>query len=487
MATLTLGITGFDIPEATFIQTSVDLASGMDIGHWVVVNNEEADVILVNTETLSCQEAITQYAASGHQKEGLFIDCSKTCRKSSAATLSLKRPITYPALVSLLTELQTELKNPTRTATPAKIIKPAQKKNSIAIPRPLPPPQESPSIIVSKILKDLPTQEFSLEKESAFSEESTTEVEYLDIKEENTIDISDLFKTAKVSVLNDIVRPSDTQAEQIKSPSRSLKPLPRLKARKVRHSALHSVDNVHFGQQQPQEGNARDLLLLDRPARRFYEATRFLGILKSAIEKNQAIEVTHYQFPALRIYPDQKTYAIPQNNDLPIKMFRTLAVEFSSQRLTKMSERDAPVDWLIKPLWQLLFIAALYGSEGRLIEGAQLSDKLKLISEPDYNIVPEKPEYEAITRTIQTYNTIDLKTLADKTGVKIETVIDFCNACEEARLIKRIALKKASNSLTKPHHRPSLYRSADNKENEPSDLSNPGLVKRIKSIFKHSE
>lgn len=481
MATLRLSITGFDIPETTFIQTSVELASGMDIGQWVVVHSEVADAILVNTDTLSCQEAITQYAASGHKEEALFITCSKDSTQSSATTLSLKRPVTYPALVSLLKELQVELK---KTSVPPSLptISEPKKRFHAAIPRPLPSPKASPSIIVNRILKDLPTQEFEMENESILVPEPTTEVEYFDV-EEDSVNISDLFKAAEISVLNDIVRPANTEPEQVNSKAPTIEQL----TPKIEQSPIHSVEHFHSSHIGLMEGNERDLLLLDRPARRFYEATRFLGILKSSIEKNQATEITHYQFPAVRIYPDQKTYASSRNSRFPIKMFRTLAVEFSNQKLTKMSEREAPVDWQIKPLWQLLFLATLYGSEGRLLEGTQLSDKLQLVSEPDYNIVPGKPEYEAISRTMKTYETINLKTIADKSGIRIETVIDFCNACEEAQLIERISSKKDDNSPTNgsPHRTP-LYRSANNKLDELNGVENPSFVRRIKSIFKPS-
>ncbi len=479
MATLKLSIIGFDIPETTFIKTTVELASGMDLGQWIIVDGEEeADTVLVNTDTLSCQAAISQYAASGHKKEGLFISCAKDCTQSSAITLSLKRPITYPALVSLLTELQVELRKSSGASIPTTVIK-TEKRFNDAIPRPLPPPKASPSIIVNRILKDLPTQEFEMEQEAVLISEPTTEVEYLDSVAEESINISDLFKAAEISVLNDIVRPADREDEQVQSKTSTIKRSnPELK-----QSPIHSVEHFHSSHIGLMEGSERDLLLLDRPARRFYEATRFLGILKNSVQKNQATEITHYHFPMVRIYPDQKTYATPENIEFPVEMFRTLAVEFSNQKLTKMSEREAPIDWQIKPLWHLLFLATLYGSEGRLMEGTQLSDKLHLVSEPDYTIVPEKAEYEAITCAMKTHEAVTLKNIADKSGVRIETVIDFCNACEEAQLIKRLSFKKQDDSVNNnPSHHSALYKSADSLD-EPE---NPSLVGRIKSIFKHS-
>jgi hypothetical protein len=482
MATQKLSTTGFDIPETTFIKTSVELASGMDIGQWEVVDDKQANAVLVNTDALSLQAAISQYATSDSATEGLFIQCSEDGTKPSAATLSLKRPITYPALISLLTKLEVELRKPSTNASPKPIAQPPKRFHS-AIPRPLPPPKASPSIIVSKILKDLPTQEIEMERESVFiPPEPTTEVEYLEEVDEESVNISDLFKAAEVSVLNDIVRPTDSKTDQIPTKTPTVEQL----APKAEQAPLHSVENVHPNHIGLIEGSERDLLLLDRPARRFYQATRYLGILKNAIEKNQATEITHYQFSAVRIYPDQKTYATPKNSEFPIKMFRTLAVEFSSQKLTRMSEKEPPIDWEIKPLWQLLFMATLYGSEGRLMEGTQLSDELQLVAEPDYNIVPGKSEYEAIAGIMKTYETINLKTIADKSRVRIETVIDFCNACEQAQLIKRFSQTKLKgSSANKTRHSSALYRSPHDL-NQPQDSGNTSLAKRIKSIFKHS-
>ena len=73
MATQKLSTIGFDIPETTFIKTSVELASGMDIGQWEVVDDKQANAVLVNTDALSLQAAISQYATSDSATEGLFI------------------------------------------------------------------------------------------------------------------------------------------------------------------------------------------------------------------------------------------------------------------------------------------------------------------------------------------------------------------------------------------------------------------------------
>jgi hypothetical protein len=486
MTSLKVTSTGFDIPATTFIQTSVELAAGLDIGQWIYVDKEEADVIIVNTDTMSCQAAITQYASLGYPKEGLFISCAEDSAQSSAATLSLKRPVTYSALTTLLTELQIELqKRPNKPTPPLtteqsnsdpKAEKPEPKTESKSTPHP------SPSVVIGRILTELPTQEIEFKKESILIEESTTEVKYFDPDRDNekSVNISDLFEAAELSVLEDIVRPpADKILASTQPPHSNFIP----SGHKENPSPLHSVEHLGATPRKLGAANERDLLLLDRPARRFYEATRYLGIIKNIIERNQSTEITHYLFPTVRIYPDQKTYTTPLDDALSAKMFRTLAVEFSTQKLTKMSEREAPVDWQIEPLWKLLFHAALYGSEGRLMENVYLSDKLQLISEPDYDIVPGKSEYDAIAYTMAD-ESVDLKTIADESGVIIETVIDFCNACEEAQLIQRTSSGSAATSNTDSSKRSqALIPISTVTLMPPTNTRKHRLIGRFKSLF----
>ena len=475
---------GFDIPETTFLQTTVELAAGMDIGQWVYVENQEADIILVNTDIISCQSAIARYAASGHRKEGLFISCSKDCSQSSATTLSLQRPVTYPALVSLLRELQVELKKTAGAAAPAIINKTVPKPESAEPPQPSPLPQPSSSPVKKRTLAELPTEEFRLLEEPAITEEIPVETDYPDI-DDDSADISRLFEAAELSVLYDIVEPADDSSFEKVKP---LQPAAEKTEVKTDQPPLHSAEHLDTTAPSPPLTNTEtDLLSLNRPAKRFYAATRFLGLLKDIIETGLATEITHHQFPAVRIYPDQQTYATPQDNKLSAQVFKTLVVEFSSHELSKQNEREIPVNWQVKPLWKLLFLAALHGSEGRLMENARIADKLQLISEPDYNIVPRAPEYEAIVNAMPADEPVCLKTIADESGVTVETVIDFCNACEEVQFIKRISSAEPSASTTaKPSH-PGLYRSPVDEPEESDDMQDPGLATRIKSIFKNNK
>ena len=50
-----------------------------------------------------------------------------------------------------------------------------------------------------------------------------------------------------------------------------------------------------------QQGTSVPALVL--PAARFYDSTRLLGLVRQAVNDNEAVEFTHVQYPSLRIYP----------------------------------------------------------------------------------------------------------------------------------------------------------------------------------------
>ena len=90
-----------------------------------------------------------------------------------------------------------------------------------------------------------------------------------------------------------------------------------------------------------------------------------------------------------------------------------------------------------RPLSRLIYCAALFGSEGRLVLNSNPADKLRLVDWPDFDSLPHVPEHRRIAKFMLEKDA-DLKEIASSLGVGLGLVIGFCNACEAAGLIRRI-------------------------------------------------
>lgn len=205
--------------------------------------------------------------------------------------------------------------------------------------------------------------------------------------------------------------------------------------RQLQHSAENSDVSVQSVANMPTLSLADVTPLPDqfRRTRSFYEETRLLGLLRELIDQGQPVEIHHPRFTTLRLYPRQGLFESESSDVLIPAMFRTLVVEFSTSSL----DRD-PTPWhgLAKqPLWRLVFLAALYGSEGRLHKHLNQDDKLELLSAVDFTIVPEALAYQPIANYLRNGDAASVNQIAARVGVRVEKVIDFCNACEEVFLL----------------------------------------------------
>jgi hypothetical protein len=93
-----------------------------------------------------------------------------------------------------------------------------------------------------------------------------------------------------------------------------------------------------------------------------------------------------------------------------------------------------------------VYCASLFGSEGRLLLSVDPSDKLRLTNWPDFDAVPYLPEHKTIAKFMLVH-TAALGDITAATGVRIDEVIDFCNACEATGLIER---RSSSGMLRAP-------------------------------------
>jgi len=184
--------------------------------------------------------------------------------------------------------------------------------------------------------------------------------------------------------------------------------------------------------------SADDLLqMLNRPAMRFYRYTRLLGLVHSIVEQKQAAVVTHPTLPAIVISPENGVFGTIEPLDHEPELFTTAAYKFQVQEISSADLGDVMVGCIVQPLWALFYSAALFGSEGRLMEAFAPCDVLRLKRAPDFKRVPHCREHIKLSKYLVSHN-VDMIALAQITEIPLSVVIDFCNACEEAGLIKRL-------------------------------------------------
>ena len=118
-------------------------------------------------------------------------------------------------------------------------------------------------------------------------------------------------------------------------------------------------------------------------------------------------------------------------------MFRDSAMSFAIEDLAEDVAEAMLTSGKLRPLSHLIYCAALFGSEGRLMLNSNPEDRLSLIGTPNFNAVPHLPEHKTIARYMMAEDA-DLTGIADATGVSISIVIDFCNACEAIGLVRRV-------------------------------------------------
>ncbi len=332
MDPLRISMVGLSRWESVFVQTSVDLASGMEITPCRFVDDPQgADVLLVDAD----HHRYVPLDNAGGSRRPVVVSLS-TDPTSANNGRGLMRPVGYAELISVLKDIEHELHELAEVTRPPQ---PATKKQAPAGPAPR--PAADMTAPVSRAFRD----------STGRADESLSE-----------------------------------------------------KA---------------------------------RPARRFVEGTRLLGILNRISKWGIPAEVTHSGFPTLLVIPGHNTFVSSGTPLSTPAMFRDSAMSFEVRDLAEDVAEAVLTSEKLRPLSHLIYCAALFGSEGRLMLNSNPQDRLSLIGTPDFDAVPHLPEHKTIARYLIA-NAADLADIARSTGVSISMVIDFCNACEAAGLVRRI-------------------------------------------------
>ena len=173
-----------------------------------------------------------------------------------------------------------------------------------------------------------------------------------------------------------------------------------------------------------------------RPARRFVEGTRFLGLVYDVLRRGRTTEITHPEYPSVTFFPGEGAYTSLGDPIMLPAMFRASALEFFRREIGDVIASVMLTIDQRRPLFQLVYCAALFGSEGRLFPHADPDELLFLVEEPEFASIPYTTEHRNIARQMLD-GPATLTRIAEMTGTGIATVVDFCNACEATGLIRR--------------------------------------------------
>ncbi len=340
MDPLRISMLGLSRWESEFVQTTVNLASGMDIAPWRCVDDPTgADVLLVDAD----RPGFEKHKDCKDSRRPIVVSFCQDAETTSAGTeRGLTRPVGYTELIAMLKDIEHEL-------------------NEIANSPPSPeeaPPPEAPA------------------------------------------------ETEEVPVLQE---PASQESVPV-------------------------IWEQLFDRPDRSGGFFADR---SRPARRFVEGTRLLGLLKSILQWRSPAEVTHARFPTILVFPEQNAFLCADDPTSIPRMSRDSALSFNVRELGEDAASAALSMNNHKPLSRLIYCAALFGSEGRLLLHSNPQDALRLIDWPDFDAVPHLPEHRDIAK-FMLINAASLSDIAESTDISIGIVIDFCNACEAVGLLRRL-------------------------------------------------
>ena len=381
--------------ESVFVQTSVDLASGIELPPCRFVEDPQgADVLLVDAnhrKYISLDEA-------DDSKSPVVVSFTEDSTSSDAGH-DLVRPVGYADLISMLKEIENELHaiaNAVETsvtedpATTAPIEKPETRAND--------GPVHAAPEYVETVVQEQPVRKNQEHVETIVRDESPRQ---------RLPNVEELAPTGR--------------EEPVQAQIKPIEPDPAV-------TELLIYKN----------GRAQETLEEKaRPARRFVEGTRLLGVLNRIARWRIPAEVTHFEFPTLLISPENNAFVASDDALAMPAMFRDSAMSFAIEDLPQDVADAMLASGKLRPLSHLIYCSALFGSEGRLMLNNNPQDRLGLIGTPNFDAVPHLPEHKTIARYLMAEDA-DLAGISETTGVSISIVIDFCNACEAIGLVRRV-------------------------------------------------
>ena len=163
---------------------------------------------------------------------------------------------------------------------------------------------------------------------------------------------------------------------------------------------------------------------------------KLFRLINRIIEQKKSVEITHPDFPGIAICSEKDWFIFPEDLNKHTDMFCIDAGEFIFENKGDEIRKQAFGRSFPKSLWELVYTATMFGTEGKLISPLQASDKLNLIKMPEFEYVIHTDEHIALARYMTTYSDT-VHNIASNTSTELKNVIDFSNICQAINLVER--------------------------------------------------
>lgn len=164
-----------------------------------------------------------------------------------------------------------------------------------------------------------------------------------------------------------------------------------------------------------------------------FQETLFFTLLKAKQDK-QVMQIFCPPYSPLFVNPAKGIIATSASRNILRKITRN---QTGPVKGTKISDADFEIlskGQLIIPLENILWSAALYGSQDQLIEGHSADMLVQMKAWPNFSRLEFEPEHMKMA-TFMTSAPLTLKQLAEKSKVSWEKVVGFYNATAATGLI----------------------------------------------------
>ena len=190
---------------------------------------------------------------------------------------------------------------------------------------------------------------------------------------------------------------------------------------------------------------------------------RLYHLIKEVIVENKSVEISHPDFPSIKICSEKHWFIFPEDLDQQSRLFKSNVDDFTIEDKGDEIRRQAFSGSFPKALWELVYTATLLGTDGELLNPLLAEDQLHLIELPEFKLAPHSEQHIAIADYMISHSAT-VKDVSNNLGIDQKTVIDFCNACQSIgllivsgeprnrlfRLINKIVEQKKSVEITHP-------------------------------------
>lgn len=184
------------------------------------------------------------------------------------------------------------------------------------------------------------------------------------------------------------------------------------------------------------------------PSKNFDPQSVLFFLLLKAMEEKQVLQIFCHPYSPLFVHAEQAIVATSSSREVLRKITRSL----TDIKSTKLSAADFEIlakGQVIMPLKNLLWSAALYGSQGQLIPLHSPDVPVRLKAWPNLSRLDFDPEHMKLA-SLMAAQAMSLKQLAERTKLPWETVVGFYNAAFIMGLVLINPNKSSSQHTSAP-------------------------------------